>query len=117
MQIVIDTAKKHVKSITGSIILTILGAIWVTFVRPQLVMASDLTTVVQSVQRLEIKVEENNKLVEALAKNQLEVRIDYFEDQIRILEAQRASRRLTPDEEYRLSRYRDDLDRIKPLRR
>jgi len=51
-----------------------------------------------------------NKLLESLAKNQIEIRIDYLEDQIRIL---RSKPKLSQEEIYRLSRYTDDLEKEK----
>lgn len=113
MQIVIDTAKKHVGSIMTAVIVGTLAAIWATFVRPQLVMASDLASVDDAVKRLEVKVDTTAKLVQDLARGHMASRVDYYEDQIRILEAQRLSRVLTPDESYRLARYRDDLNKLK----
>lgn len=113
MKIVLDTAVKHVGSIATSVALAVIASIWAVFVRPQLVMASDLATVAEEVQNVNKKVDQLSDAVNALAVAQIGAHIDYLQDRIRELTVKERDSRLTPDEAYRLSEYRDRLEKAK----
>ena len=92
--------------------------------RPSIVTAADLNASLLPIQASIAEIRETNKelkrsvdnqtvLIRQLSENQVEIRIDYLEDQIRILASKP---RLTNEEKYRIRRYTDDLEREK-LRR
>lgn len=92
--------------------------------RPSIVTAADLSASLSPIQASIAEIRETNKelkrsvdnqtvLIRQLSENQVEIRIDYLEDQIRILASKP---RLTNEEKYRIRRYTDDLEREK-LRR
>lgn len=110
MKLIVDTASKYISHIALVATIGFFSTIW-GILRPQFVMASDLQTVVQSMKRLEDKVADQGETIELLTMSIIEGRIDYFEDQIRSLDTQSKVRVLTPDEVYRLSRYKDDLQK------
>ena len=112
MQVVVDSSKKYFKEVSAGVILAVMAAIWATFVRPQIVMASDLQVVSESVQRLEAKLDHTISAVDKLAQGQIRQQILYYEDQIRILEVTASERALTPTETQRLLRYKSDLSHL-----
>lgn len=106
MQVLIDSSKKYFWQWFGPILFGLGVTVWGVFVRPQIVMASDLKVVADKVDRIE-------KKVDLLADAQTRQQILYYEDQIRILEVTAAERPLTPTETQRLLRYKSDLEHIK----
>lgn len=89
--------------------------------RANLVFAGDLqaslTPIQQSIQEIkatnqlmQTSIAQQTVLIQQLANNQVEIRIDYLEDQIRIL---RSKPKLSLEEKSRLMRYQDDLEREK----
>jgi hypothetical protein len=80
--------------------------------RPSIVTAADLNASLSPIQASIAEIRETNKELKRSVDNQT-VRIDYLEDQIRILASKP---RLTNEEKYRIRRYTDDLEREK-LRR
>lgn len=89
--------------------------------RANIVFASDLNTALDPIKQsvAEIKaanqetqraIQQQTVLIRQLAENQVEIRIDYLEDQVRIL---RSKPKLSNDEKFRLMRYQDDLEREK----
>lgn len=89
--------------------------------RPSIVTAADLNASLSPIQASIAEIRETNKelkrsvdnqtvLIQQLSENQIEIRIDYLEDQIRILASKP---RLTNEEKYRIRRYTDDLEREK----
>ena len=89
--------------------------------RANIVFASDLNMALdpikQSVAEIKVANQETQRaiqqqtiLIQQLAENQVEIRIDYLEDQVRIL---RSKSKLSNDEKFRLMRYQDDLEREK----
>lgn len=113
MQVLIDSAKKNFTVWVFSIISGVCVTIWGVFIRPQIVMASDLQTVVDSVERLEQKVDQTATMVEKLASNQIRQQELYYEDQIRILEVTQSERPLSATETQRLLRLKADLRYLK----
>jgi len=113
MQILVDSSKKYFWHWFTPASLATIGIIWATFVRPQIVMASDLQKVVDSVERLETKVDDTATTVNKLARAQMMQQQLYYEDQIRILEVYSAERSLTPTEHQRLLRYKSDLRHLR----
>lgn len=119
----IDTSRKIVVSVLSGIALSIVATIWSVFVRPQIVMADDLQTVSKSVQAVDAKIVAVDQKVDKVADtvSNLAValadqRIETLQDRVRELDVKAKSRRLTPDEVYRLSDYRDKLEKAKQQR-
>ena len=109
MQVLIDTSKKHAGLIVSTFGLALVGTIWSVFVRPQVVMASDLQEVNMQVQEVKAEVAGLRSSIDLVNVNQVEFRIDYLQDRIRELEAKQAGKKLSEEETYRLSDYRDRL--------
>ena len=109
MQVLVDTSKKYASLIISTFGLAIVGTIWSVFVRPQVVMASDLQEVNTQVQAVKAEVSELKTSVNLVNINQVEFRIDYLQDRIRELEAKQAGKRLSEEETYRLGDYKDRL--------
>lgn len=109
MQVLIDTSKKHASLIISTFGLAFVGTIWSVFVRPQVVMASDLQEVHMQVQEVKAEVVNLKASIGLVNMTQVEFKIDYLQDRIRELEAKQAGKKLSEEETYRLSDYRDRL--------
>lgn len=105
MQVLIDSSKKYAVTISLSLVLSIIAVLWSVFVRPQMVFASDLEEVSK-------KTDMNTEVIQLIREEQIEFRIDYFEDQIRVLEAYKVDGKATQVDLYRLDKYRDDLEKM-----
>lgn len=115
MKVIIDSASKYVTPVVGAVSFAILTSIWTVFVRPQMVMASDLQQVADSVGEVNKKVSVLTVQLSALTISHMESQIDYLQDKIRELEATSHSRALQADEAYRLSEYKDRLEKARRL--
>jgi TolA-binding protein len=115
MQVLVDTSKKYAGLIISTFGLSVIVTIWSVFVRPQVVMASDLQEVNTQVQAVKLEVSELKTSVNLVNINQVEFRIDYLQDRIRELEAKQAGKRLSEEETYRLSDYRDRLSKAQRM--
>ena len=122
-----DLFSKVSISLISVICIGVLSVMYGVF-RAEIVLADDLDTALKPVHEAIVRVEasqksihdmqtKQNSLIEVLAQNQIDDRIDRYEDNIRTLEATSRSRDLSPDEAYRLSRYKDDLEKEKLRRR
>lgn len=112
MQVLIDSGKKYFTSIAVTFTVFIVSTIWAVFIRPQIVMASDLKTVVDQVQELREEVKVVNDNVGTLARAQCNQQKYYLEDQIRILEVKAVESPLTATETQRLLYYRSALEKL-----
>lgn len=106
MQVLVDTTRQHAVKISVATLFVIIGSLWTVFVRPQMVFASDLEKVAK-------QTEMNTEVIYQIRAEQIDFRIDYFEDQIRVLESMRIEKPLNPTEAYCLNKYKDDLDKMK----
>lgn len=116
MQVLIDGMKQQYVKTVVAVVTTISVGGLISVISAQVVTAADLAEVIYSVQKLEEKVDKTNASVELLAVGLIDQRIDYFEDQIRAIEAQGRIRELSPDEAYRLDSYKDDLEHAKEIK-
>ena len=112
MQILIDSGKKYFTSIATGVSLAVLGSVWAVFVRPQIVMASDLAAVVSSVEEVKQDITEIKDSVNQLAKMQCLQQRYYFQDQIRVLDVAAVDRPLTAVETQRKIYYQNNLSSL-----
>lgn len=113
MQVLIDSGKKYFTSIAVTFTVFIVSTIWAVFIRPQIVMASDLKTVVDQVQELREEVQVVNDNVNTLAISQCNQQKYYLQDQISVLEVRAVDRPLSAAETQRLIYYRNALQKLK----
>lgn len=115
MRPAIDFVKANFGPVMTAVTISAVASIWTVFVRPQIVMAGDLQEVKTEVTNVSVKVDKLADTVNSLAISQAEIRVDYLQDRIRELEAQKAGRTLSADETYRLAEYRDRLQQASRL--
>ena len=65
---------------------------------------------------VDAKVDRVTDAVNNLAISQVDQRIETLQDRVRELDVKSKAKKLTPDEQYRLSDYRDKLDKAKQQR-
>lgn len=122
-----DLFSKATIAMTSFICIGIMTTVYGAF-RSELVLSDDLDTALEPLEKAIVlnsqENKETRKLVVAqnailvqIAANQVDDRIDRFEESIRILEAQAKRKALNPEDAYRLSRYRDDLEKEKLKRK
>jgi len=88
---------------------------FLTLVRSELVVASDLDVVVETVDKLGNKVDSLADSVHKLSKAQIRSDIFYFKDRIRELDDKQRTVGLTPGEQVRLDQYKDNLQEVEDL--
>ena len=110
-------------TVMSGITLSIVATLGSVFVRPQIVLADDLQEVSASVQEVnnkiiavDAKVDRVTDAVNNLAISQVDQRIETLQDRVRELDVKSKAKKLTPDEQYRLSDYRDKLEKAKQQR-
>ncbi len=115
MRPAIDFVKNNFGPVMTAVTVSAVASIWTVFVRPQIVMTGDLQEVKTEVSNVSLKVDRLAEMVNSLAISQAYIRVDHLQDRIRELEAAKVHRPLTSDEIYRLSDYKDRLQRAQRL--